>query len=135
MFNYLMPFLLDEDRARAVFRRWCAGPSLAKDLEREALITSVETIYFPVFLFRRVVAGQEKSVVKPAKGTTLPGLQSQIIPPGDVMVFDASVSTKGATVIQPEISVETYLSEFPGTPKEQALLYLPFRIPLPVSGS
>ena len=126
IFHYIMPFILDEDKARAVFRRWCAGPSLAKDLEREAQITSVETIYFPVFLFRRVVDGQEKSIIKPAKGTPLPGLQSQVIPPGDIQVFDSTVSTAGAEVIHPEISVETYLSDLPGTAKEQALLYLPF---------
>lgn len=123
-FNYIMPFILDEDKARAVFRRWCAGPSLAKDLEREAQITSVEKIYFPVFLFRRGVGGQEKSIIKPAKGTTLPGLQNQVIPPGDLRVFDSTVSTRGAEVIPPEISVETYLADLPGTAKEQALLYL-----------
>lgn len=125
-FNYIMPFILDEDKARAVFRRWCAGPSLAKDLEREAQITSVEKIYFPVFLFRRGVGGQEKSIIKPAKGTTLPGLQNLVIPPGDLRVFDSTVSTRGAEVIPPEISVETYLADLPGTAKEQALLYLPF---------
>ncbi|MDV0441196.1 hypothetical protein [Methanorbis furvi] len=128
IFNYIMPFILDEEKARAVFRRWCAGPSLAKDLEQTAEITSVEKIYFPVFLFRRTIKGQEKSIIKPAKGTTLPGLQSQIIPPGDVKVFDSSISTKGAEIITPEISVETYLADLPGTAKEQALLYLPFYV-------
>ena len=41
-------------------------------------------------------------------------------------MFDSTVSTAGAEVIQPEISVETYLADLPGTAKEQALLYLPF---------
>ncbi len=126
IFNYIMPFLLDEEKARAVFRRWCAGPSLAKGLDHDAEILSVEKLYFPVFLFRRVINGVEKSILKPAKGTTLPGLQSQIVPPGDMRVFDATVSTGNAEVISPEISIETYLADLPGTAKEQALLYLPF---------
>lgn len=126
IFNYIMPFILDEEKARAVFRRWCAGHALAKDLKQKTVITSVEKLYFPVFLFRRVVRGQEKSIIKPAKGTALPGLQSPVIPPGDMILFDATISTTGAEVIQPELSVETYLADLPGTEKEQVLLYLPF---------
>lgn len=126
IFHYIMPFLLDEEKARAVFRRWCAGPSLAKGLEHDAEVLSVEKLFFPVFLFRRVVNGVERSILKPAKGTTLPGLQSQIVPPGDMRVFDSTFSPGDAEVVSPEMSIETYLPDLPGTAKEQALLYLPF---------
>jgi hypothetical protein len=128
IFNYIMPFILEEPQAEAVFRRWAAGPSLAKNLEKDAQITGMEKIFFPVCMFRRMVNGAEKTILKPARGTTLPGLRNEVVPPGEMKVFDSSVSPGTAKILDPEIHPETYLPELPGTAKEQAILYLPFYI-------
>ncbi len=82
MFYYALPFTIDEDKARAIFRRWTAGPLMAKELEKGAEIVSFDKIYFPVYQFKRDVDGREKVEIRPAKGTTLAGMQELKIPRG-----------------------------------------------------
>lgn len=125
LFFYLLPFSIDENAAKGIFKRWTAGPAQAKDLESSANITKFAKEFFPVFRFRRTVNGKETVFVKPAKGTLLPGMQELTIPPGNIVIYDANASTKGADVIQPDIAIDSYLPELTGTPIDQALVYFP----------
>ena len=125
LFFYLLPFSIDENAAKGIFKRWTAGPAQAKDLEAAAKITKLTKEFFPVFRFRRTVNGRETVYAKPAKGTLLPGMQDLTIPPGNIVVYDAKTSTGGAEVIQPDITLDSYLPELTGTPIDQALVYFP----------
>ncbi|MCP1662870.1 MULTISPECIES: hypothetical protein [Methanocalculus] len=125
MFFYALPFTINEDKAKAIFRRWTAGPLMAKELEKGAEITSFTKIYFPVYQFKRDENGREKILVRPAKGTTLPGMQELKIPPGDITLYDSSFDAGDALVEEVEINMDAYLEEMPGTPKEQSLIYFP----------
>ena len=125
LFFYLLPFSIDEAAAKGIFKRWMAGPAQAKDLESSATISKLTKEFFPVFRFRRTVNGREAVFAKPAKGTLLPGMQALIIPPGNVVVYDAKASTGNAEVIQPDIAIDSYLPELTGAPIDQALVYFP----------
>lgn len=125
LFFYLLPFSIDENAAKGIFKRWTAGPAQAKDLESTAKITKLTKEFFPVFRFRRTVNGRETVFAKPAKGTLLPGMQDLTIPPGNIVVYDAKTSTGGAEVIQPDIAIDSYLPELSGTSIDQALVYFP----------
>jgi len=125
LFFYLLPFSIDENAAKGIFKRWTAGPAQAKDLESTVKITKLTKEFFPVFRFRRTVNGKETVFAKPAKGTLLPGMQDLTIPPGNIVVYDANTSAGNAEVIQPDIAIDSYLPELTGTPIDQALVYFP----------
>jgi hypothetical protein len=124
-FYYIMPFLIDQAGAQGTFKRWAAGSKTAKDLDRLAQVVSLKQQYFPVYLFRRDVGGNEKVFIEPARSTTLPGLHSLKVPGGDIKVFDQNTSTGGVEMQQPDLEMAAYLPKMPGTAKEQALLYFP----------
>lgn len=125
LFFYLLPFSIEEAAAKGIFKRWTAGPAYAKDLEASAKITRLAKEYFPVFRFRRMVNGKEQVSVKPARGTLLPGMQNLAVPPGNMVIYDSSVSTAGAEVLQPDISIDSYIPELTGDAIDQALVYFP----------
>ncbi|UCE92252.1 MAG: zinc ribbon domain-containing protein [Methanobacteriota archaeon] len=124
-FYYAAPFLIDEANAIGTFRRWAAGPTKAKNLDRLAEIASVTKHYFPVYMFKRTVGRKEQVMLEPARSTTLPGLHSLKVPATDLKVFDAAFDTEGAEVIQPDIEMLSYLDALPGEPVEQALVFFP----------
>lgn len=124
-FYYIIPFSVQERDAIGLFRRWAAGPTKAKDLDKRAQLAGVKRQYFPVYQFKRDVGGREEIRIEPAGSTTLPGLHSLKVPPGDLKTFDGSFSTEGVELIKPDIEMSSYLNELPGKPKEQALVYFP----------
>ena len=124
-FFYIIPFMMNATQAQAVFKRWSAGSRMAKDLESEARISVLRQSYFPVYMFKRDVNGKEQVLVQPARSTILPGMRNLKIPPGDLKIFDQKFSTEGAEVIQPDMDMLAYLSNLPGKPIEQALVYFP----------
>ncbi|HEY3419868.1 MAG TPA: zinc ribbon domain-containing protein [Methanomassiliicoccales archaeon] len=124
-FYYAVPFMIDQNNAIGTFRRWASGPTKAKDLDKFAQVVGAKKEYFPVYLFKRDVNGIEEVQVEPAGSTTLPGLHSLKVPAGDMKVFDNKFDTGGAELIKPDIEMSTYLSNLPGKPKEQALVYFP----------
>ncbi len=135
LFYYILPFTIPEEKARGIFRRWTAGPEMAKELEAGAQITDFRKEYFPVFRFRRTVQGKEQVLIKPARGTVLPGMQNLTVPPGNLVVYDAAFQTGDAEILQPDISIATYLPELSGTAIDQALVYFPiYRITYEFSG-
>jgi len=124
-FYYAIPYMVDETNAIGMFRRWAAGSTRAKDLDKQAQIAGVKRHYFPVYMFKRDINGAEQVFVEPAGSTTLPGLHNLKVPAGDLKIFDPSFDTKGAEMIKPDIEMMSYLNALPGKPKEQALVYVP----------
>jgi len=124
MFYYIIPFSIDESQVIQLFRRWASGPKMAKGLENSQ-IKNVKSMYFPVYRFVRIVDGKEKVYVKPAKTTLLPGLTNLKVPPGDMRIFDSSFDPGSAELIQPDLSLDTYLPQLPGEPKEQEIVFFP----------
>jgi len=124
-FYYAAPFMVDETNAIGLFRRWAAGPTKAKDLDRRAQVAGITKQYFPVYMFKRDVKGREEVLIEPAGSTTLPGLHALKVPASDLKMFDASFDTSGAELIKPDIEMLSYMDSLPGDPKEQALVYLP----------
>jgi hypothetical protein len=124
-FFYVLPYQLDANAANGVFRRWAAGSDKAKDLESTSRVVATTGSYFPVFMFRRDLDGRENVYVEPAKSTTLPGLHSLKVPPGDLKVFDQKYDFGGVDLEQPNIEMVAYLDKLPGEAKEQALVYFP----------
>lgn len=124
-FYYAVPFMVDEADAIGFFKRWAAGPTRAKDLDKRAQVAGVKKQYFPVYMFRRDVKGREEVLIEPAGSTTLPGLHKLKVPAGDLKIFDDTFDTSGAELIKPDIEMLSYLDSLPGEAKEQALVYFP----------
>lgn len=124
-FYYALPFMVAEANSMATFRRWAAGSTKAKDLDKLAQIAGVKKRYFPVYMFKRDINGKEQVLVEPAGSTTLPGLHNLKVPAGDLKIFDANFDLGGAELIKPDIEMLSYMSKLPGQPKEQALVYFP----------
>lgn len=124
-FYYALPFSVQENDAVGIFRRWAGGSTRAKDLDKLAQISSLKKQYFPVYMFKRDVNGMEQVHIEPAASTTLPGLHNLKVPGGDLKVFDDKFNTNGAEMIKIDIEMAPYLSDLPGTSKEQALVYFP----------
>lgn len=124
-FYYALPYMSDQNAAIGTFRRWAAGPTKAKDLDKLAQVTGVKKQYFPVYMFKRDVNGVEQVMIEPAGSTTLPGLHSLKVPAGDLKIFDATFDVGGAELIKPDIEMLSYMPNLPGKPKEQALVYFP----------
>ncbi|MCP1715825.1 transcription elongation factor Elf1 [Methanocalculus alkaliphilus] len=125
MFYYVLPFFVDEEKAKGIFRRWTANPKANKELESKAKITEIKKEYFPVYQFRRDVDGREKIYVKPAKGTVLPGMSQLIIPAGDIKIYDEKFNPGDAVALDVDFGMDAYLPELEGEGKEQALVYFP----------
>ncbi|MDH7508639.1 MAG: zinc ribbon domain-containing protein [Methanomassiliicoccales archaeon] len=124
-FYYIIPFAVRENDAIGIFRRWAAGPSRAKDLDKKAEIALVKNAYFPVYMFKRRVNGKEQVFVEPAASTTLPGLHRLKIPAGDLRIFDSSFDKQGAELVNLDIEMLSYLNSLPGERVEQALVFFP----------
>ena len=127
-FYYILPYqpgFLSTEQVQGTFRRWTAGPSMAKDLEVTARVTSLKQQYFPVYMFKRKVGDAEQVFVQPAKSTTLPGMRSLKVPAGDIKIFDQKYDYNRVELAQPDIAMGAYLNQLPGTPLEQSLVYFP----------
>ena len=124
-FYYILPFMVKEDNAVGIFKRWAAGPTKAKYLDQRAQLAGSKRQYFPVYMFKRMVDGNEVVRVEPAGSTTLPGLHDLKVPAGDLKVFDAQYDVGGVPMIQPDIEMSAYLDKLPGTGREQALVFFP----------
>ena len=76
-FYYALPFMMDENQAIGVFRRWAAGSTKAKDLDKLAQMAGAKRQYFPVYMFKRDVNGVEEGLFD--RGLPLPSGSS--LPP------------------------------------------------------
>ncbi|MDO5844947.1 MAG: hypothetical protein Q4Q53_07375 [Methanocorpusculum sp.] len=125
LFFYLLPFSIEENAAKGIFKRWSAGPAYPKDMETSAKVTKMVKEYFPVFRFRRTVNSKEDVEVKPAKGTVLPGMQNLVIPPGSMEIYNSKSMLGNASVIEPDIGIDSYAEQLPGEAIDQSLVYFP----------
>lgn len=125
VFFFILPFSIQEEAARGIFKRWTASPACPKDMETAAQILSLKREYFPVFRFRRTVNGKEQVLSKPARATLLPGMQNREIPPGGMEIFDSPAKAAGAEVLPADIPLDTYLADLPGETIDQSLVYFP----------
>lgn len=125
MFYYLIPFAVNEDQARMIFARWLKNPHMAKNLHTNAKITKFRKIFFPVYLFTRIVDGEERLIIKPARGTLIEGMENLKVPPGSMKIFDNTIGPLDAERLDPDTTMEAFLPELPGTAKSQSLLYFP----------
>lgn len=125
VFFYLLPFSIEKDNAQGIFKRWKVNPGLPKDMDANAEITEIKKEFFPVFVFRRSIDGKENVSVKPAKGTLLPGMQNLTVPPGNLQIFSSKVSAGDAQVIQPDITMDSYIPELTGDAIDQSIVYFP----------
>jgi len=62
-----IPFTLLTGNARDVFMWWAAGPGMATDLEKKAIVQDVSRQFFPLFRFRTIDAGKNVVVIRPAR--------------------------------------------------------------------
>jgi len=124
-FYYYLPYMVKENDAVGMFKRWAAGSTKAKDLDKLAQLAGVKRRYFPVYMFKRDVNNKEQVYIQPAGSTTLPGLHNLKVPAGDLKMIDATFDGGGAELIKPDIEMMSYMNNLPGKPKEQALVYFP----------
>ncbi|MDD1771259.1 MAG: zinc ribbon domain-containing protein [Methanomassiliicoccales archaeon] len=124
-FYYIIPYMVKENDAVGTFRRWAAGSTKAKNLDKLAQLAGIKRQYFPVYMFKRDVNGKEEVKVEPAGSTTLPGLHRLKVVAGDMKIFDSSFDVGGVELIKPDIEMITYYDQLPGKPIEQALVYFP----------
>jgi hypothetical protein len=129
VFHYLVRPTVREDGARAALNRWMAGNATVKDLDRKATVDSVSFQYFPMWLVRAVVQGDERVLLKPAAALSITELGRLDIPPSDLVPFDAHVD---GAIISPSVPFETmqqWLLDDHGIPpediREASLVHLP----------
>jgi hypothetical protein len=78
---------IDEAGAAASLRRWMAGSSTVKGLEKEARIIKTEFIYFPIWYFKIKQGEKELIKIQPAAPSPIPGIKSLNIPAGDFRFY------------------------------------------------
>ena len=125
MFYYLIPFIIEKDSAEKIFARWLKNPRMAKDLHTNAKIKNFKRTLFPVYLFTRLINGEEKKFTRPARGTLIEGIENLTVPPGSMKIYDNTIDTQNAERIDPDITMEVYLRDLPVTAVSQSLLYFP----------
>ncbi len=80
--------LLDRDKAGRALRRWMAGNETVKDLDRKSKIERLDSISFPMWLFRLDSGGDEVSYVAPAAPVPIPHLIDFELPPGRLEPYE-----------------------------------------------
>jgi DNA-directed RNA polymerase subunit RPC12/RpoP len=89
VFHYILKPTLDQNGAASSLRRWMAGSSTVKGLEKDARIAKTEFIYFPVWYFKIQKAEKELIKIQPASPSPIPGIKSLVIPAGDFRFYGA----------------------------------------------
>ena len=127
--HYRVPRLLDQTQAREALRRWMAGNSTVKDLDRLASLGTVEPLSFPMWLFRFQDASGESVIVEPAAATPIGELADLELPAGKLDPFgDGEAGVESIAVSVPLATAKGWLAQRPkagGQIAEQALVHLP----------
>jgi hypothetical protein len=87
VFHYMLKSTIDEAGAAASLRRWMAGSSTAKGLDKEARIAKTDFIYFPIWYFKIKQGEKELIKIQPASPSPIPGIKSLILPAGDFRFY------------------------------------------------
>ena len=87
VFHYMLKSTIDEVAAAASLRRWMAGSSTIKGLDKEAAISEKEFVYFPIWYFKIKQGEKEVIKIQPALPAPLPGIRTMVIPAGDFRFY------------------------------------------------
>jgi hypothetical protein len=90
--HFLVPRLLDRERAVEALNRWMSGNETVKNLDRKSALAGIEPVTFPMWLFRCRREGAETVIIEPAAPTPIPQLVDLELPPGKLEPFEAADS-------------------------------------------
>ena len=129
VFHYAVQATVDETEAVAALRRWMAGNDTIKGLDKAAKIERPLFEYFPMWLVRRRLDGQEKVFLEPAAALAVSELKHLTLPAGDLQPYDDAYDD---TVVRATVPYETMLGWLkeehgvkPAEINEVALVHLP----------
>ena len=106
LFHELMVATVTPQDAAAHLRRFLGGRDTVANLDRDAVLGEPVLEYFPFWAFTVAGPSGERVALQPAAPSSLQGLQGLGLPPGATRPMSREL-TKGATVIEPEVPVET----------------------------
>lgn len=98
VFHYMLDPTIDQHNAEASLKRWMAGTKTVKDLDKEAVVTKTEFIYFPIWYFKLSQNGDEVIKIQPASPTPIPDIKALSIPAGNLRFYNENDA--GNTTIQ-----------------------------------
>jgi hypothetical protein len=124
---YRIKPLLDRDKASRALRRWMAGNQTVKDLDRKSKIESLDSISFPMWLFRGDSDRNEVSYVAPAAPVPIPHLIDFELPPGQLEPYErVRDGVEEAEVTVPAETARAWLDKrHTGPTLETALVQVP----------
>lgn len=88
VFHHMLDPTIDQPDAQASLKRWMAGSKTVKDLDKEAVVTQTEFIYFPIWYFKLMQNGEEVIKVQPASPTPIPDIKELSIPAGSLRFYN-----------------------------------------------
>jgi DNA-directed RNA polymerase subunit RPC12/RpoP len=106
LFHEVMAATVTAQDAAAHLRRFLGGRDTVANLEREAVLGEPVLEYFPFWAFTVAGPSGERVALQPAAPSSLQGLQGIGLPAGNPAPMSRGL-TKDATVIEPEVPVET----------------------------
>jgi len=106
LFHEVMAATVTAQDAAAHLRRFLGGRDTVANLEREAVLGEPVLEYFPFWAFTVAGPAGERVALQPAAPSSLQGLQGIGLPAGNPRPMSREL-TKDATVIEPEVPVET----------------------------
>lgn len=104
--HYWVPRLQDAEKGEAALRRWMAGNTTVKGLDKEATVTAAVPQLFPVWMFRLGRSGGEVVRVEPAAPTAEPGLTELQVPAGQLEAWRGTPPGEPAPM-EAEVPLET----------------------------
>ncbi|MBN1147607.1 MAG: hypothetical protein JXA78_10155 [Anaerolineales bacterium] len=129
VFHWYLAPTLDQEKARASLARWMAGNQTVKDLDQKSKITAVSFEYFPVWYFkRRLAGGREEILLEPAAATSVSEIRNVRLPAGDLRKYDERLDSQARQPSVPLQAALDWLAERQVSQKEiaeQALVHIP----------
>ncbi len=128
VFHWYLAATLNDNEARGALARWMSGNQTVKDLDKKATLAGRTFEYFPLWYFKRSLAGKESILLQPAAATSVTELQRLPLAAGDLRKYDPSLD---AQAHPPSVPLETalqWLSQRQVNPAEiveRALVHIP----------
>lgn len=129
VFHYAVRTTVRENDALAALRRWMAGNKTVKDLDKKAQIDRPIFEYFPMWLVRVDLKGQEKVFLEPAAALSVSELKEIVLPAGDLEAYDHNLDSAAMEVTVPYEAMLHWLADDDGIRESQirevSLVHLP----------
>lgn len=125
--HYILSPTIDRDGATANLKRWMASPETVKNLELDAVISSCEFFYFPLWYFKIKKAERQHTILKLASATSYTELKDISIPAGDLKFYNEkfNIADKLKQVSVPfDVAVADVLQDDTKI-LEQAIVHIP----------